>query len=160
MSEYNMTHTGKELDDAINKVRSGYIMPEGAKQITSNGTHDVKAYENAIVDVPVSKWALGTLTGSGKAGDTFTVPYSSIGFIPKRAVLIAASSSAKVANGVICFHAGETSSRYWHFGSSTSTVTSGHDDVLATFGSNGITFPAISSASKYAAVNYIWFAMG
>ena len=25
MSEYNMTHTGRELDDAINKVRSGYI---------------------------------------------------------------------------------------------------------------------------------------
>ena len=29
MSEYNMTHTGKELDDAINKVRSGYISSEG-----------------------------------------------------------------------------------------------------------------------------------
>ena len=25
MSEYNMTHTGRELDDAINKVKSGYI---------------------------------------------------------------------------------------------------------------------------------------
>lgn len=25
MSEYNMTHTGKELDDAIAKVQSGYV---------------------------------------------------------------------------------------------------------------------------------------
>lgn len=160
MSEYNMTHTGKELDDAINKVKSGYIKPSGSKNISANGTHDVKQYENVVVNVPISKLSYGALTGSGKAGDTFTVPYSSIGFIPKRAVLIAASSSAKVANGVICFHTGETSSRYWHFGSSTSDVTSGHDDVLATFSSNGITFPAISSAGKYAAVNYIWFAMG
>lgn len=62
MSEYYMTHTGKELDDAINKVKSGYIKPSGSKNITANGTHDVKAYENAIVNVPAGIIPIGNLT--------------------------------------------------------------------------------------------------
>lgn len=35
MSEYNMTHTGRELDDAINKVKSGYVLPTETYNITS-----------------------------------------------------------------------------------------------------------------------------
>ncbi len=54
MSEYNMTHTGRELDDAINKVKSGYIKPSGNINITTNGTHNVRQYENAVVNVQPS----------------------------------------------------------------------------------------------------------
>ncbi len=54
MSEYYLGYTGEQLDDAINKVRSGYILPSGnSPTITTNGTHNVKNYENAIVNVPV-----------------------------------------------------------------------------------------------------------
>lgn len=39
MSEYCMSHTGKELDDAINKVKSGYLNPDDilthAKEFTT-----------------------------------------------------------------------------------------------------------------------------
>lgn len=52
MSEYNMTHTGRELDDAINKVNEGYINPEGETDITENGTHDVRNFAIAKVNVP------------------------------------------------------------------------------------------------------------
>ena len=33
-------------------VPDGYIKPAGNKSITTNGTHDVKSYENAVVNVP------------------------------------------------------------------------------------------------------------
>lgn len=41
MSEYNMTHTGKELDDAINKVKSGYINAAGTQNYTTQFKSDV-----------------------------------------------------------------------------------------------------------------------
>lgn len=53
MSEYNMSHTGQELDAAINKVKSGYILPAGNTTITTNGTHDVTSVASAVVNVPV-----------------------------------------------------------------------------------------------------------
>lgn len=57
MSEYNMTHTGAELDAAIGKVLSGYILPSGTKPdvITTNGKHNVKDYEFAQVNVSDSQ---------------------------------------------------------------------------------------------------------
>jgi hypothetical protein len=202
MSEYYLGFTGAQLDDAINKVRSGYLLPSGnSPVITTNGTHNVKNYENAVVNVPVgitpignltdslivrnssaeqsnashiatipagyyvnsdiviSDWKTGTITGNGTTGGTFKVPYSSIGFIPKWVALIATSSSAKAANSVICFFSSPTSSRYWYFGSSTTSVNTGHDTVYAKMDSTGITFPAISSSTKYAACTYRWFAL-
>ena len=53
MSEYNMSHTGAELDDAINKVQSGYLLPIGSVSIAENGTHDVSEFAQAVVNVPV-----------------------------------------------------------------------------------------------------------
>lgn len=52
MSEYNMTHTGQELDAAIEKVKNGYILPSGTIDIMDNGPHDVKNFQNANVNVP------------------------------------------------------------------------------------------------------------
>ncbi len=69
MSEYNMTHTGRELDDAINKVKNGYIQPSGnSPTITSNGTHPVRQYENAVVNVPVKFFATGVVTNVTAGG--------------------------------------------------------------------------------------------
>ena len=59
MSEYNMTHTGKELDDAIAKVHSGYVFPNQAATVTKNGIYDtigeipVKLIDEIEVAVPV-----------------------------------------------------------------------------------------------------------
>ena len=52
MSEYYMSHSGSELDEAISKVKNGYILPTGTTEITKNGSHDVSEYETAIVSVP------------------------------------------------------------------------------------------------------------
>lgn len=59
MSEYNMTHTGKELDDAIAKVQSGYVFPDQSATVTKNGIYDtigeipVKLIDEIEVAVPV-----------------------------------------------------------------------------------------------------------
>lgn len=74
MSEYNMSHTGAELDDAINKVRSGYILPSGnSPTITTNGTHNVKNYENAVVNVPVPTHFATGIVRDVTAGQKFSV---------------------------------------------------------------------------------------
>ena len=54
MSEYYLGFTGAQLDDAINKVRSGYIKPEGSMPITENGTFDVREKAEVKVNVPTS----------------------------------------------------------------------------------------------------------
>lgn len=54
MSEYNMTHTGRELDDAINKVKSGYVLPFDVYNIYSNVSDlDITMGKILNVDVPV-----------------------------------------------------------------------------------------------------------
>lgn len=45
--------------DGLSKVNVGaipadYVIPSGTKNITENGTHDVKAYESVVVEVPTS----------------------------------------------------------------------------------------------------------
>lgn len=92
MSEYNMSHTGAELDDAINKVKSGYIKPSGNTTITSNGTHNVKQYENAVVSVPLQHTRISKTTGSS-ATQSYSIPLSEIGFTPRAYAIIAYNSS-------------------------------------------------------------------
>lgn len=51
MDEYNMSHTGAELDEAISKFKDGYIKPSGTLEISENGVKNVKEYESVSVDV-------------------------------------------------------------------------------------------------------------
>lgn len=53
MSEYNMSHTGAQLDEAIDKVKNGYILPEESINISANGEYDVTEFAKAVVSVPV-----------------------------------------------------------------------------------------------------------
>ena len=55
MSEYNMTHTGRELDDAINKVKSGYVLPTEIYNIFSNVSDlDITMGKTLNVDIQPS----------------------------------------------------------------------------------------------------------
>lgn len=40
---------------SVNAIPNEYIIPTGSKTITTNGTHDVKNYANAVVNTPVPK---------------------------------------------------------------------------------------------------------
>lgn len=42
-----------DFPNVIDSLSTGGIIPTGTKSITSNGTHDVKSYENAEVNVPI-----------------------------------------------------------------------------------------------------------
>lgn len=54
MSEYYMTHTGTELDSAISKVKSGYIMPTEIINIVSNVSNmDIANGKTLNVNVPI-----------------------------------------------------------------------------------------------------------
>ncbi len=44
----------------VNAIPSDYIIPSGSKNITTNGTHDVKNYENAVVNVEGGVTPTGT----------------------------------------------------------------------------------------------------
>ncbi len=55
MAEYNLTHTGQELDDAINRVRNGYVNPANvthfATGVVTNVTAGQKLQVTGIKDV-------------------------------------------------------------------------------------------------------------
>ena len=52
----------------VNAIPSNYIIPSGTKTITTNGTHDVKNYASATVNVADS--------GSGDSIETCTLSFS------------------------------------------------------------------------------------
>lgn len=61
ITENGSTVVTPDEGKALNKVSisvdvpipDGYIVPNGTKNISANGTHDVKAYESVAVDVPI-----------------------------------------------------------------------------------------------------------
>ena len=97
MNEYNMTHTGAQLDEAINKVRSGYLLPDEVINITQNVQNmDIKKGKTLNVNVPVpsgyidaastkvytTKFNCGTYTPSADEAIS-AVKISTVGFKPK-----------------------------------------------------------------------------
>ena len=89
MSEYYMSHSGSELDEAISKVKNGYILPSGQLEITSNGTFDVKTFERAAVNIEGKYYA----TSFNPSSDTRTATFNT-GFEPKLFVISTVNSFA------------------------------------------------------------------
>ena len=75
MSEYNMSHTGAQLDEAIEKVMSGYI-------------------DSSDIIMNITKSASGTFTGSGQTCANLSI---GLNFRPK-IILIAATSAITTTN--------------------------------------------------------------
>lgn len=201
MSEYIMSHTGAQLDEAISKVLDGYVLPSEIINIVSNVSDmDITNGKTLNVNVPpsipsgfikptgnltdalitrsssgnghsatipmgyyvdsditISEWKSGQISGSGSAGGSFTIPYSSIGFIPSVALLIYnnASFTTNMVWAYFALRGGGARSLYVK--GSLNTHSAGTTN--ATFDSNGVTFPAPASSIKYHSNNYRWCAL-
>lgn len=118
MSEYYMSHSGSQLDEAISKVKNGYILPSGQLEITSNGTFDVKTFEHASVDVDGQYYA----TSFNPSEDIPTATFN-VGFEPK--LFLIASVNSFVNNSSVYYI-----SVFWHCadltGSGYGEYSSGH----------------------------------
>ena len=187
MSEYNMSHTGRELDDAINKVRSGYILPAGTRTITGNGAYDVREYADVNVNVPVpsgyieiagtriyvTKFAEGQYTPS--ADTTISnISINNIGFKPKIFLLSNAAgivpvstslyyltSSLMVTDNDYCVQEKSTCFLVYNAGSkvwSGSVSKSGANTFTPT--SNGVAGGNNSSIYARSGMPYGWLAWG
>ena len=71
MSEYVLSHSGKELDSAIEKVHSGYIYPANTLHIDENGEYDISLFRNVNVDVPVPEGYTDTSDGDATEYDVY-----------------------------------------------------------------------------------------
>lgn len=74
MSEYYMSHTGAELDEAINKVKNGYVLPTEVINIVQNNISniDITNGKTLNVNVPVKHFATGVIS-SVSAGQKISV---------------------------------------------------------------------------------------
>lgn len=104
----------------------------------------------------ISEWKAGQITGSGTNGKAFTIPYSSIGFIPKWVILFLNSATMN-ANTVLYFFSNGSASRCAYMNSMTTTNSS--SSYNATINTTGVTFPTPGSSIKYSTNNYRWFAL-
>ena len=101
-------------DITVNPIPSQYIVPSGAKQISTNGTHDVTEYASAEVSVPASAVDSGTkqITQNGNGQDV--VGYASIdvsvpntyaagdeGKVVSNGALVAQTSDSVTQNGTV-----------------------------------------------------------
>lgn len=131
--------------------------PTGA----GGGTITIPAGYYVKNELTISNWKSGQISGNGTSGGTFQVPYSTIGFIPTYAALVANSDSVKAANTIIAVFGDNGSGRAINTGNKASLSTTYALEASApkvTLNSNGITFPAISGKA-YGKFNYRWFAL-
>lgn len=156
-------------------IPDGYIKPTGnltdalisrASNIDSGGhkaTIPAGYYVNSALTI--SEWKSGIINGNGSSGGTYNVPYSSVGFTPVYALLIALGiSNDNAANTVIAAYgnnASAYSAMYVYAGAKASLSKSypinGTYNTV-TFNSSGITFAGLSGV-KYGSFSYRWFAL-
>lgn len=131
--------------------------PTGA----GGGTITIPAGYYVKNELTISNWRSGQMSGNGTSGGTFHVPYSTIGFVPTYAALIANGDGVKAANTIIAVFGDNGSGRAINTGSKASLSTTYALETSGpkvTLNSNGITFPAISGKA-YGKFNYRWFAL-
>lgn len=73
MSEYHMSCSGAELDEAISKVKNGYILPSGQLEFTQNGEYDVTELAQAIVNVSSANIQCGFLDAGTNNYTSYTL---------------------------------------------------------------------------------------
>lgn len=153
MSEYNMTHTGKELDDAIAKVQSGYVFPNQAVTVTENGTYGtiknipVKLLDEITVNVPQGLLETAYITPAVLNSDATTLSYT-FDFVPKVLCLISQTSVTKSSTNSYIVS--------WLWDNSTGSVqqrvlyvaSSAISSLSVTQGSGTGTFPLTISGTK------------
>ena len=163
VSDMDITN-GKTLNVNVPpSIPSGYIKPTGnltdslitrGSNLTGHAaTIPAGYYVNSAFTI--TEWQSGTLTGNGASGGQFTIPYSSIGFIPTLAVIMLDSSS--FASNIVWAHYSWTYGTrcIWMKNGITATANASQ---YAAMNSNGVTFTAPSGA-KYHSTTYRWFAM-
>jgi hypothetical protein len=75
----------------VEAIPSEYIIPSGAKTITENGTYDVKAYENATINVPIPEGYIqpsGTLNVTENGTYDVTEKASAVVSIPEKEIVL------------------------------------------------------------------------
>ena len=149
MSEYFLDHTGAQLDDAINKVRNGYINPA---DLINHCTQS----------------ASGTFSGSGQTCEKLSIVLS---FRPK-IIFIAATSAITTSNTgspyEICavwriydddFNVEKDNCVFVY--KSGSSAKSGHTASNGLRGNDDNTITGWGTSAKFASgVTYSWFAWG
>lgn len=149
MSEYYLSYTGAQLDDAVNKVMNGYVNPE---DFINHCTQS----------------ASGIFAGSGQTIDKLSI---GLNFRPKIA-LIAATTPITTANAgspyEICavwrvyddaFNAIRDNCEFVY--KSGSSAKTGHTDSNGLRGNDNNTITGWGTSAKFASgVTYSWYAWG
>ena len=104
MREYYLLHSGAQLDDAIRKVKNGYILPSGEIPIDTNGTFDVSVFSTAKVNVPGIKYASGTVVlnsaVTGVQNFSYDSFYINVGFVPSMFIFKQPNYTASLITGL------------------------------------------------------------
>lgn len=150
MSEYNMAHTGAELDDAINKFKSGYI---DKAQVTHFAT-DVVAVSNG-------KATVSNITDI-KTGEAFTLKGIYMIACPTETMYYKTATGQPAAMAIYCnFETGESScAAIYSIAYQGRLHHTAARDRLSVSG-NSFTYQE-NSTSMYGLVNtrWRWFAWG
>ena len=80
----------------VNPIPSQYIVPSGSTSITTNGSHDVTAYETAVVDVPAT---IENKLSAEQSSTTTTITFTGLTKQPKMWACQLSMSSGSYISG-------------------------------------------------------------